>query len=82
MREVRAQGRHAGTAADIHHFLLRRLDVEIAERADGGDGVARFEAEHVGGADARRAILSRRRRGDADVEAEHAIRSAGLQASE
>ena len=50
MGEVRAEGGHAGPAAKIDHFLFGGLDVEIAERADGSDLVARLEAVEVGGA--------------------------------
>ena len=70
MRDVRAQWRHTGTSTDVNHFLQRGLDMEITKRADGGDSVAGFEAEHVGGTDTRRAVLSWRWQRDADVEAE------------
>ena len=35
VREMRAQRSHARAAADVDHFLLRRLDMKIAERSDG-----------------------------------------------
>ncbi len=56
--EVGAQRSHAGAAADVDHLPLRRLDMEIAEGADGGDDVARLEAEDVAGADAGSAVLA------------------------
>ena len=70
MGEVRAEGGHAGAAAKIHHFFAGRLDVESAERADGGDFVARFEAVEVGGAGSGTAIQAARGRADADVESQ------------
>ena len=73
------QWRHAGAAPDIHHFFLRRPDVEITERADRRDRVAGSQAEHVGRTDPGRAVLSRWRRSDADVKAQagFALRIAG-----
>lgn len=47
--------------------------MEVAKGSDRGDGVAGPQGEHVGRADARGAVLTRRRRGDADVEAERAL---------
>src|SRR5580698_934478 len=73
MREMGAQWRHACASADVDHLVLRGLDVKIAEGADGGNGVARLEAEDVARSRAGRAILTGRRRGDADVEAELAL---------
>ena len=67
---MRPQRRHARAAADIDHFLLRRLEVKVAGRPDGADRIAGLEAEHVGRTDAGRTVLSRWRRGDADVEAQ------------
>ncbi len=74
VREVGAQRSHAGAAADVNHLPLRGLDMEIAEGADGGDDVAGLEAEDVAGTDAGSAVLAGRRRGDADVEAQRALR--------
>jgi hypothetical protein len=47
---VRAEGGHAGAAAEVHHFPFAGLDVERAQRADGGDLVARSKTVKVGGA--------------------------------
>ena len=71
--DMRPERRHAGAAADVDHLPLRRLDVEIAEGPDGGDGVAGLQAEDVGGADAGRAVLAGWRRRDADVETQLAL---------
>ena len=48
VRQVRAQRGHAGAAAQVDHLALGLFDVELAERADGGDGIARLQAKHVG----------------------------------
>src|ERR1019366_5457846 len=64
---------HAGASADVDHLALGRFDMEIAERTDARDDIPRLEAEDVAGADARRAILPRRRRRDAHVEPQYAF---------
>ncbi len=48
---VSPQGSHAGAAANVNQLLAGRFDVEIPEKADGGHGIARFEAEDVAGTD-------------------------------
>src|SRR5450759_4556404 len=65
-----AEWGHAGASPDVHHFLLRGLDVKVTVRSDGGDGVARSEIKHVSGAGSRRTVLTRRRRSNANVQAE------------
>ena len=69
VRQMRAQRRHASPAAEIDHFSFCRLDMKIAKRADGRDGIAGLEAMDIGGARAGEAVLAARRRGDADIEA-------------
>ena len=49
------------------------LGEELAERPVHGDLVARLEVEHPGRHLPRRQVAARRRRGDADVELDHAL---------
>ena len=65
-----AQGSHAGSAADVDHFLLGRFDVEVAEGADGCDFVASLQIKCITGANAWKAVLARRWGGDTHVEFE------------
>src|SRR5450755_3722079 len=67
---MRAQRRHACTAADIDHFLVARFDVEIAERPDGADLVAGSEPVDIRRAHTRSAILPAWWRRDADIESQ------------
>lgn len=68
MGEMVPQRSHARSTSNVYHLFLRRLDVEVAEGADGVHLVARLQVEEVAGAKTRRAILPRRRRRDAHVE--------------
>ncbi len=74
MREMGAQRSHAGAAADIDHFALGGLDMEVAEGTDSGDDVAGLEAEDIAGTDAGSAILPGRWGGDAHIETQHGTR--------
>src|SRR5664279_2696020 len=47
VREVRAKGGHPSATADVNHFALGGLHMEIPKGADGGDGVARLETEDI-----------------------------------
>jgi hypothetical protein len=67
---VSTQWRHASTASDIDHLTVSWLDVEVSKGADAGYDVAGFETQDIAGTDARRAILSERRRCDPHVESE------------
>src|ERR1700689_4991574 len=60
VRKMRAQGSHARAAADVHHFMLRGLDVEVAEGADGCNRITPFQIEYVARARAGSAVLPRR----------------------
>lgn len=71
--DVGAERGHAGAAADVEHFLLGRFDMEIAEGADGGDGIAGFEVEDIGGADAWGAVHALWGCRDADIKGEGAF---------
>lgn len=67
---MRTERGHAGTAADIDHFALGGLDVEVAEGADGGDDVTGFEVENIARSDAGGALLTNGWRGNAHIESE------------
>src|ERR1700722_16899749 len=67
---MRAQRRHARTAANVNYFVLRRFDMEIAEWPNGSNDVPGFEALHESRAGAAITILPTGRRGDADIEFE------------
>src|SRR5262245_49545218 len=68
-----AQGGHAGTTPDVDRFLLRGLEMEIAERPGCRDNIAGLETESIGGANPRRAVSSGRRCSNTDVEAQRSL---------
>jgi hypothetical protein len=74
VRQIGAERSHARAAADMHRLPLRRFDVKIAEGTDGGDDITRLEVEDLTGTDTGRTVLTWGRRGDADVEAQRALR--------
>jgi hypothetical protein len=74
VEDVRTHRRHAGTAADEDHLVIRIAGEKLAERTVDRNLVARFQVEHEGGHLARRDIVAIRRwRGDADVELDDAL---------
>src|SRR5580693_1240835 len=74
MREVSTQWRHSSSASDVNHLALGGLDVEIAKWPDCRNCVPRFQVEDIARADTRRAVLSRRRHRDANIEANRRFR--------
>ena len=70
VRKMSAQWRHAGAAANIDHFALRGLDMEVAERSNGCYDVAGLEAKKIAGTNTRSAVLARRRCGDTYIESQ------------
>ena len=75
VEDVRAHGRHAGTAADEHHLVVGLLGEELAERTIHRDLVARLQVEHPRGHLARRNVVAAlgRGRGHPDVELDDAF---------
>src|SRR5882724_2458891 len=73
MRKMGAQRRHSGPSADINHLLLRRLDMKIAERADGAHRITRLKLEEIARADAGRDVPSGWRHGNTNIEPKAAL---------
>src|ERR1700761_8419593 len=68
-----AQGRHAGPSADVNHFPLCGLHMEVTKRSYAGYKISRLQAEHVAGTNTGGAVLAWRRCSDPYVEAKNIL---------